>query len=241
MTPAMTPARALAAMEATWPSAAVQQVGPVTVRLGQGGGSRVSAATAAGPVGDDDIAAAEAAMRALGQAPLFRVGPEEGALDAALAARGYAVADEVLLLAAPVAALARARPPVTTFEVWPPLAVEVEIWAAEGIGAARRAVMERVPGPKTTILGRIEDRPAGVAFVAADGDVAMVHAMVVAPRFRRKGLARHMVAAAAVWAAGQGAMTLALAVTRANAPARALYSSLGMGQVAEYRYRALSG
>lgn len=237
----MTPARALAAIAATWPPVAEHAVGPVTVRAGQGGGGRVSAASVAGSVDAAGIAAAESAMRALGQVPLFRVLPEETALDAALSARGYTMSDEVLVLAAPVAALARPRPPVTTFEAWPPLAVEVEIWEAAGIGPARRAVMERVAGPKTTILGRIEDRPAGVAFVATDGDVAMLHAMVVAPRFRRKGVAGHMVAAAADWAGRQGALSLGLAVTRANPGALALYSSLGLRQVAEYRYRMLSG
>ncbi len=46
-----------------------------------------------------------------------------------------------------------------------------------------------------------------------------------------------MIAAAAAWAAEQGADTVALVVTEANAPARALYSSLGMAPVGQYHYR----
>ncbi|NCO15796.1 MAG: hypothetical protein GW902_01020, partial [Alphaproteobacteria bacterium] len=44
-------------------------------------------------------------------------------------------------------------------------------------------------------------------------------------------------AAAALWAQGLGARTLALAVTLANAPARALYRRLGFAPVCGYHYR----
>jgi hypothetical protein len=42
---------------------------------------------------------------------------------------------------------------------------------------------------------------------------------------------------AAVWAGRQGATHLALAVTRANGGANALYSSLGMEVAGRYHYR----
>ena len=234
----MTPETLYALVEGTWPPAEVAQVGPVTVRTGAGGGSRVSAATVGGPVTEAEIAAAEAAMAARGQPALFMIRQGDAALDAQLAARGYAVKDPVIGYAAPVAALATERPPpVTTFEVWPPLAVQAEIWAAGGVGPARLAVMERTRGPRTSILGRTDDTPAGCAFVACHEGAAMVHAVEVLPRFRRRGLARHMLRAAAFWAAGQGAETLALVVTVANTGARGLYASLGMEPVGEYHYR----
>ncbi len=228
------------ALAATWPAAATRAEGPFLLRQGLGGGSRTESAVALAPAGADDIARAEAAMRALGQRPLFQITAADTALDAGLAARGYALHDPVVLRAAPVAALAAPRPPMTTFEVWPPLAAQAEIWAAGGIGPSRLAVMERAAGPKVALLGRVDDHPAGTAFVACDGDIAMVHAIEVAVRFRRRGLARHLMAAAAAWAARSGAVTLALAVTRANGPANALYASLGMAPVAEYHYRRLS-
>ena len=53
------------------------------------------------------------------------------------------------------------------------------LWAEGGIGPARLAVMDRVTLPKTAILGRTGDRAAGVAFVAATGDCAMLHALEV--------------------------------------------------------------
>ena len=111
--------------------------------------------------------------------------------------------DPVTVYAAPAAALAsEPPPPVTTFEVWPPLAIQAEIWAAGGIGPARLAVMERAAGPKTTILGRCADRPAATAYVAVHGTVAMLHALEVADRFRRRGLGRHIMRAAAVLGGG---------------------------------------
>ena len=44
--------------DGTWPAAAIKRLGPWTLRDGQGGGKRVSAATAEGPVQKTDIRAA---------------------------------------------------------------------------------------------------------------------------------------------------------------------------------------
>lgn len=223
-----------AVVTATWPAARVWQVGPVSLRDGQGGGSRASAATVGGAWDEADIAAAEAQMAR----PLFMVRDGEARLDAVLAARGYEVMDPVVGYVAEVAALAVVRPPpVTTFEVWPPLAAQEEIWAEGGIGPARWAVMARAAGPKVSILGRLDDSPAGAAFVGLDQGVAMVHALEVRPRFRRRGLGAHMLRAAAFWAGAQGAGWLALVVTEANAGARALYEELGMQEMGRYHYR----
>jgi GNAT superfamily N-acetyltransferase len=233
----VTPQALTALIDATWTAARLDRVGPWTIRAGAGGGSRVSAATASAPAGADDIPAAEAAMRALGQAPLFMMRPGEAALDAALTARGYRVKDPVTLYTAPVADLAGSLPPVTCFRVWPPLAVQRDIWAAGDIGPDRCAVMARVAGPKTTILGRSDDSPAGTLFLARHAQTAMVHAVEVPPRFRRCGMARLMMQGAAVWSQEVGAQDLAVLVTTANAAANELYTSLGMRAAAGYHYR----
>lgn len=236
----MIPPRAIYRLtEATWPPVRSWRMGPVTLREGAGGGSRVSAATVDGPLPDaEDLARAEAEMRGIGQPPLFMVRQGEADLDAALAAVGYVVKDPVTGWAAPTASLTGdGPPPMRVIEGWPPLAMQREIWAKGGIGPGRIAVMDRVTGPKVALLGRVADRPGGVAFVAVAGGAAMLHALHVAPGLRRRGLARHMVLAAARWAARHGAETLALLVTRANAPANALYASMGFTPVGEYHYR----
>lgn len=233
----------VAAIAATWPAAETRRVGRFTVARGAGGGNRVSAARLADPadpgndLGAAEIAAVAAAQAAWGQPPLVQVFGPQAALDATLAAAGYVQRDATVILAAPVAEVAAAPPPVTCFDIWPPLAVQAEIWAEGGIGPARLAVMERAAGPKTALFGRQGDRPAGTAFLALHDGIAMLHALEIAPRARRKGLAAHMMRAAGAWAAAQGAHSLAVLVTRENLPAQGLYASLRLQPVGHYAYR----
>jgi GNAT superfamily N-acetyltransferase len=234
----MTPALLAKVTEATWPPARSFAHGPWLIREGRGGGQRVSAASATGDWTVDDIPAAEAAMRAIGQPPLFVLHPDDAALDRALADRGYQLHDPVVAYAAPVADLAATEPPfLTSFPHWPPLAVARQLWDQAGIGSARQAVMDRAQGAKTAILGRIGDRAAGVAFTAIHQDIAMLHALEVAPDQRRKGCAHNILRAAAIWARDHGAQTLSLLVTERNTAARALYASLNMQVVGQYHYR----
>jgi GNAT superfamily N-acetyltransferase len=245
----MTPAALIAAMDATWPSAGQERVGPVLLRGGQGGGQgggkRVSAASVVADWTPGDLDRAEAAMRARGQAPLFQLLPGQVALDQALATRGYALIDPVLGYAAPAALLAvmlaGPMPPLAAFAHWPPLEIAREIWAEAGIGPARVEVMARAAGAKAVILARLGERPAGVLFVAMAGALAgspaMVHALEVRPEARRAGVAALLLRAAATWAQAEGAAELSLVVTLANAPARALYARLGMTEVPGYHYR----
>jgi GNAT superfamily N-acetyltransferase len=243
----MTPAQIYDVLEHTWPAAALNRDGPWMIRQGAGGGQRVSAATfeaatfsaaTGAAVTDADIPQAEAAMQSLGQAPLFMIRHSEAELDKLLATRGYARHDPVVVYAAPVAALALPTPsPMSAFAAWPPLGIAAQIWADAGIGPGRLAVMDRTKGPKTTILGRVNDRVSGVAFVACHGHVAMLHALEVCSSQRRQGSANNIMRMAAGWAQDQGAQTLCLAVTEANIAARALYTSLGMEAVGQYHYR----
>jgi len=236
-----------AALHATWPPLRWHDAPGWRVGAGAGGGQRVSCGVTTGgaTVGSDAAPdALAAAQRALGQAPLAMLRPGDEALDARLAAAGWALRDPTLAYAAPVGAVAADPPAVTAFAVeWPPLQVQREVWAAAGIGAPRLAVMDRVAGPKLALLGRTQDRPAAAAFVAlhARGGIAVVHALAVAPGHRRGGLATALMRAAALWGRAQGAATLATFVTEDNAPARALQEGLGLRAVARYHYRALPG
>jgi ribosomal protein S18 acetylase RimI-like enzyme len=228
------PGRLLEVLAATWPAAETRRLGPWTLRRGLGGGNRVSAATLDGAPADLD--AAEAAMRAWGQRPLFMIRPGDGELDALLASRGYAARDPTLLFTAPVDGLA-APQGLAAIPCAAPLACMAETWAAGGVGPARLAVMARAAGPKTWLLGRVDDRPAGCGFVAIHDGTAMLHALEIAPAARRRGLGARMTRGAAAWAGARGAATLALAVTEANGAARALYAGLGMDAVGGYHYR----
>lgn len=234
-----------AIIDACWPAERIWRDGPWIHRATPGAGGRVNAISGAPGLGEgalsqaDAIAAAETVAQAGGRGPSFIVFPGQGALDAALAARGYGVADAVHLYAAPPAELAGdPLPHATAMTAWPPLAVMREIWAAGGIGPARQGVMARA-ARATGILGRTEDRPAGCAFVAAHDGIALLSAVEVLPRFRRKGVSGLMLRAAAHWACAQGCARLALVTTRDNVAANAAYASRGMRIVGGYHYRRL--
>lgn len=227
-------------IDQTWPAAARHAVGPFTLREGQGGGSRVSAATADGPVTDQDITQVEEAMRDLGQKQIFMIRPGDEALDAQLDARGYQVVDAVTIYACPAKQLTDIEiPRVTVFTIWEPLAIMREIWAAGGIGPARLAVMGRAKGPKTGILLRQNDKPGGAAYAAIHDGVAMVHAVEIVPFQRKQGLGKWAMRGAAFWALENGAETLSVMCTDVNEGANALYRSLGMQPVSQYHYRHL--
>lgn len=224
------------AIDATWPAAHIHSKDGWTLRKGEGGGKRVSAATT------DDLQASittmEEAQASLGQPPLVMVRHGQEGLDTRLQHAGYPVIDPVRLYLAECQALAQSPPPVTAFVIdGAPTKSQAEIWATDGIGPGRLAVMDRCNDPKCTLLGRSNDTPVGTAFVACDGDIAMLHALVVLPAARRQNLATHMMWAASSWALDHGAKWLSVLVVKDNAPANALYASLNMEAVGEYHYR----
>lgn len=226
-----------ALLQSTWPPATTQLCGPFTLREGAGGGKRVEAATCEREVSAEEITKAERAMDGAGRQALFALRPDQSALDRILAERGYLVLDPTLALSCAIDAVAAELPAVSGFLVWPPLRVMRDIWREGGIGSARLDVMKRASAPKSAILGRIDDQPAGAAFVAVRGDAAMLHALEIREAHRRKGLGRHMVRHAARWAGGEGAAELVVLVTEANRAAIAFYESLGMSGARCYHYR----
>lgn len=229
------PATLFAALEATWPARDILEHAGWLLRFGAGGGKRVSAAS---PLDSRaDIAEAENWMRERGMRALFRLTPADAALDAELDRRGYTLLDPTILYAAPVGTLAEEPPRVSLFDIWPPLAIMREIWAAGGISAPRLAVMERASTPMTGLIARRKDCAAGVAFCALYQHVAMLHAVEVAPAMRRRGVGQLILRGAAYWAQKHGAEHLALAVTETNTGARALYEGAGMVPVTRYHYR----
>lgn len=227
-------------LDATWPPASVRRDGPWVIREGQGGGSRVGAIrlAASSAVSDDDITAAVAASQALGQKPVFQIFPGQEALDRQLERLGFEAFDATRIYLGPVDKLARFAPGgYGCYVTWPPLAITRRIWHRAGIDAPRLAVMARAKPPKAALLVRRGDDPAGVAFVAAHGQIAMLHALEILPDQRRRGAAFHILGAAAEWAQDLGCRWLSLAVTAKNFPANQLYAKAGMSVVAGYHYR----
>lgn len=227
-----------AVVDGTWPAASYQNVGPWLIREAQGGGQRVSATTARAPVTAADIAQAEAAMEALSQPKIFMIREGDEALDALLEEAGYVVHDPVNAYACPIETLTAERPPrVSALLAWEPLAIMLDIWEAGGIGPGRVNVMHRAKGPKTGLVGRLNDHPAAAAFCAIHDGIAMMHALEVLPHQRRQKMGRYALQELAHWAAQNSAHTMSLVTTQANEGANALYASLGMTCVGQYHYR----
>lgn len=225
--------------DASWPPAEMGNSGPFTLRRGGGGGQRVSSASLfSDGFTEADIVAAETVMEAMGQPLLFMIRDNDKALDAALDDRGYFIKDPVTLFAGPATRLAEHDPKgLSVIDAAEPMAVMAEIWETGGIGSGRMDVMRRAIGPKACFLGRTDDQPAGAAYVACDKDIAMMHALEILPKSRRKGLALQMMGAMGAWALRNGAHTFSLVVLSQNNAACGLYEKLGMVKVGQYHYR----
>ncbi|MFV0294150.1 MAG: GNAT family N-acetyltransferase [Paracoccus sp. (in: a-proteobacteria)] len=226
------------ALEASWPAAKYAMAGTFHAGCAQDGGMRVNSARPVTPNWiEDDIQQVEAIQARWNQPPTIQVSADDRRLAELLNASGWQARTPTLIMSAPVTALTdRQVPPVTSFALWPPLAIQRELWAELGIGPARQAIIERVSLPKAAILGRVDDRAAGVAFIAACDKLAVLHALEIVPNLRRKGLAGWIIRKAAFWAGTHGCKALCLAVTRDNSPAITLYRGLGFTETGGYSY-----
>ena len=226
-------------LDVTWPAEEMIACGPFTLRRSAGGGKRVSAATANGPATEADIALAESRMQDMGQTPLFSLRPGDDALDAQLAARGYAVVDPTNIYTCPIGLLTKEETDIeqASLGVWEPLAIQLDFWAAGGIGPDRIAVMERARCPKTALIGRHDNSPGGTCYVGVHKTMAMMHALEIIPESRRAGMGWSMTIHAAQWAEAEGATEFALLCVAQNTAANALYTKLGMTIVGQYHYR----
>ena len=231
-------ARLLDALDQSWPAAEYANAGTLRVGRGCGGGMRVGSATAItdGPVAAADMAKARAINKGWAQASVFRA-LADSRFATSLQAHGLNAQAPTEILSIPIAQLIDVPvPPLTVFPIWPPLAIQRQLWAAAGIGPERMDVMKRCALPRTALLGRMKDHAAAVGYVAASGSVAAIHAIDVIPGMRRKGLGRWMLRAAAFWGAEHGCDELALAVRADNHPAKELYRAMGLEPSGSYLY-----
>ncbi|MEM1302554.1 MAG: GNAT family N-acetyltransferase [Pseudomonadota bacterium] len=228
-------------IDSSWPPERMRQEGPWVIRQDTSGSKRTMAASLA--AGEDESGAlaaipqAEAAMAALEQPLLFQIRGPSGPLDAALEARGYSVVDPCTIYAIRAEALAAPVPHATAWSLWEPLEIQKEIWAEGGITAGRLAIMDRASAPKTSIIGRVDDRAAGAAFISGSGDLAMIHGVETLSAYRRKGVGRWIMVAACNWCVENRIDWLTLITVNSNVAANALYTSIGMTAVGQYHYR----
>jgi [ribosomal protein S18]-alanine N-acetyltransferase len=106
---------------------------------------------------------------------------------------------------------------------------------AEGFGPderwSERSWSGELLGQGRTVLIARGAQPAGVIALSTVGEVADLHRVVVAPAYRRQGLALRMVRAGLVAVRHLGARIVMLEVEWTNLAAIALYQRLGFEQV----------
>lgn len=228
------------AIDSTWPARAKYTKGIWTLREGKGAGQRVSAATTTSNACKEDVTQAASSMKEMGQNPLFMVRGEQTELDQLLAGLGYQAVDPVDVLMMRSADLAEyKKSALQVIFTQEPLAILAEIWRGGGIDAPRLEVMCRAPDPKTCLFSRYDNHPAGAGFLGCHNNIAMVHAVEILERARRKGVAEAMMRGAAWWALQQGIEWFACLATSENLPAQRLYRKMGMEVVTQYHYRKL--
>ena len=199
---------------------------------------------------DDRLAACAAAYREAGLPLIFRITPftQPRDLDAALAQRGFVVADPTVVMAcarlpsepgdAPAGAVL-ARPDHTEF--------------AEALGmlrgspaAHRHSQAERLkqsPAPYQGWLLRRQDDGAVLACAqtAREGDFVGLYDVFVARDQRGQGVSRWLCAALLARARAEGARLGYLQVQADNLPAIGVYRRLGFTDGYSYHYRGLPG
>lgn len=226
---------------AAWPSLEDEWLNGWLLRAGGGVTRRSNSANPVDDSWDDldtqvDSAEAWFAQRSL--PPIVRLtAAADPAIDRRLAARGYQRDLGAAIMTRPIAGLV----PVGLHEVHlsdGPSPRWLRSAAREpGRGGAKRTVLEQ-------LLDRI-DHPTAYAGLGRDAiglgvlvdDHLALFMMRTEPPARRQGLARAVAAALAAWGADQGATEAFLQVHPSNAPAIALYESLGFKKQYEYWYR----
>jgi ribosomal protein S18 acetylase RimI-like enzyme len=196
-----------------------------------------------GPRGDPEAAIerGELFYDACRQTPLFRVPMIAAEMDSALDRLGYEVEGQTTTLfnslewavVADHGTVVSAGPS----EDW--LAVRQRTSGdAPADHAAYVAMVRAVALPKAFALTCVGDMAASIAYcVLADGLLA-VEGVATDAGFRGQGLARKTLHSLIAWAKDAGAQAACLQVQIDNAPARALYASLGFGrELYRYHYR----
>src|SRR5262245_7700484 len=165
---------------------------------------------------------------------------EPAELDAELEARGYRLQE-------PCTCLAKALDSGTEM----PGEIEVAERAGEdwlsvylpGITPSRRAtapeILTRVPRLSAFLLRRQNGVPISVALAVVHGGVVIAECVATRADYRRRGASEVIMRALEAWGVAQRANLAALQAVAENAPAQALYATLGYHRVGGYHYRVI--
>jgi N-acetylglutamate synthase len=218
------------------------------LRFSEGHTRRSNSVTPVAPgTGDrrDKIAYCQGLYAKAGLPLIFRVPTiAEPSLDAELDALGYAAEDETCVIYRDLGGALPERGDVelsegTPSEAWLDAHARFTGSAAAG-RSVQRKILEALAVPAVFAATRTGDgRIASLAFGAVHDRIVCLNLVATDPAVRRQGLSRRTVSAVLAWAQEQaGAAAACLPVVASNAPAIALYRTLGFEtELYRYHYR----
>jgi ribosomal protein S18 acetylase RimI-like enzyme len=230
-----------------WPAASVHYDGTWVIRLTAGHeAKRLNSVNPLDPhdVSDieDRIARAIRRFDAYGRRPTFRMSPLAGErLTAHLGQLGWRPYAESLVMAMPLteAAVEGVLDQIALRDTGRFVRAALKVRNAD---PAKRAGLSEVIGSIEPDAGlfvqEADGRPVATGICVHDGTLAGLFEIATDPAFRGRGHGRRLVLSALRWALGRGASHAWLQVEAENAPALALYRSLGFTEAYRYHYRS---
>jgi len=236
-----------AACLSAWPAIALVHDGRWIWRFAQGYSKRSNAFQSLDPADDGDAEARIAALSTLSRRhdiePCFRVTPLAGpGVIAALDGLGWTAFEESRVLAMPLApAMPAPAGDIRTFNPGDPRWYRAEA-ALAGIDARSvetlRTLLSLIAVDSKGFVAHGRDgTPAAASLGVAVGDIGVYLNVVTDRARRRQGFGRAVVQAAMSWTQERGARLAVVQVVSDNAPAIALYESLGFVEQYRYHYR----
>jgi hypothetical protein len=232
-----------AAMLASWPTLETVADGAWVSRFSRGHTKRSNALTILDVEDRHDaerrLDAVAGEYRRRGLPATHRLTPlSPPAVRAALEARGAVLFEHTVTLGGTLPSWLPADPAIRVLRPTEPMWIDAQTrfhGFDQVIVATMTKMLTLISVPTAALL--LEDEngaPLAAAMMLLSGGLAMLAKVVVAPTARGRGLGRRVVGAALGWAADQGAKEVFLHTLADNAPAIALYRSMGL--IERYRY-----
>lgn len=188
------------------------------------------------------LAQAERFYASFGGPTIFRLTPLAGAEpDEMLAARGYRVVEETIVMTMPLLSAAVRDASV---EIAPHRTEEWENGYADAHALpadqrrGHRAILDRIaPLPTAFVLAREGERAVAFGLGVIERGALGLFDIVTSPDARRRGLARRLVEQLLAWGAERDANAAWLSVIGDNEKAKPLYAQLGFRELYRYHYR----